>query len=126
MPKIITTTLFDVTEDYSYVSVNRNSFALPAASDVLTPEDVRDYLEPFRILLLSMPGIKPDEHQLLFRGNHTISIIEFDTMENAQSAFDLLFGENSPVESSALKNLLASDKYRDTLKIRAVRRYVAE
>jgi hypothetical protein len=122
MPKIVTiTTKF---EDREWLLVNKNLMTQPADSDVLTPEDVRDYLEPVRQAHLALPGIIPEKQQIVFRGNISVLFTEFDTFENAQSAFNLIHGRNPPEVYVALRNLIESDKYKFSNVVKSIQRSV--
>lgn len=122
MPKIVT--VMTKYADREWAMVNKNPMSQTPESDILTPEDVRDYLEPARLVVLSLPGILPEKHSITIRGDMAVTVTEFDTLENAQSAYDLLYGENPPEVCTNLRNLVESEKYKDIVSIYSFKRMV--
>ena len=101
--------------DRNWANVFKNGVYAEAASDVLSPEEIVEVLIPYQTLVLSLPGFMPEKSETVFKGDVNVRSMQFDTLENAQSAYNILFGDSPAPEVVKFRELFTSDKYKHIL-----------
>lgn len=110
MAKIIITLI--KYSDRDWANVFKNGVYAEAASDVISPEEVVEVLIPYQKLVLSLPGFMPEKSESVFNGDVNVRSMQFDTLENAQSAYNILFGDLPSPEVAKFRELITGDKYK--------------
>lgn len=113
MAKIIITLI--KYSDRDWANVFKNGVYTEAASDVISPEEVVEVLIPYQKLVLSLPGFMPEKSESVFNGDVNVRSMQFDTLENAQSAYNILFGDSTSPEVAKFRELITGDKYKHIL-----------
>ena len=103
MPKLITT-FVKPTDDTPWLLLHPDY-----ATTAFTQEERDNVLTPFRRYVATIPGINVDSYQVSVTGNIATVSIEFDTVQHALDAIDLL-GPNGTDPAVVAKNELLRSK----------------